>query len=237
MDKENVQVGFEDIIRLSNGLDNYGYPRSAATISVDKVINEEDTENISNVELTGAEINIFSSGGCAIVQVDFPPTSLFAFNKSKDMCDEWFNNFKENVEDNKFLMMTIIPSSLIGQLILMYNNLVYYQVNELPKGNRLVLAFDNNATQVLESEGFDYIEIINAVNSELREEEEELNNELDLVEQELKEIESKNIYAENVIEKYGKVDYNVEDVLEQEDDSNRKTETNKSSFFRFTKED
>ena len=202
---EKFKITFNDIVKVANGRDETDAPCSSATLSIDE-IEENETKNIQEVFFKEAEINLFYSGGCIVCQADFPITSSFEYHQALNMCKDWMIHMPENMDNNKLLSLTLVPHLLMGEIILFFNELVYYSGHQVDKCFRLILCFNNESTQVFETEDIDYEEIIKNVNLELNEEENQILEEIEEIEKETKDIENENnIYNQFIQKNYGNI--------------------------------
>lgn len=59
------------ILFLTNGTDVNGVPLSSGMLAIDRIVSEDKTETVKNIPLIDGVITIHSSGGCAVITVDF----------------------------------------------------------------------------------------------------------------------------------------------------------------------
>ena len=201
MDKQEYELRFEDIVRLSCGVDDTSTPRSFASLYLDEIRDLHSEDGIVNkqlIQLKNAVLNIFMAGGCVVVQVDFPKSNKREFNQCLDLCAEWCN--PNSYADSEFQYacgLIVLPSLLEGELGILFSDMVYFTNVPLPDTLRLVMCFDNGATTVIEDEEVNYEELLNQAISEVKSEEDKLDREIDEMQKEIDEInQSQNIYQQ-----------------------------------------
>lgn len=203
------ELTYDEILGVISGRDEVGAPNSAATLSIDEIISERDVKSINNVIFDNAEITIYTYGGCAVLEVDFPYNSLPSYKRAMALCQEWFNEIEDKEHDNRILSLTLVPLRLLGKIFLLFRNLVYYTGNSTSNGSRLILCFDNNVTNILETEDINYREIFASVEAELTKREEDVDEQILQIEEETRKIKEENVYEKNIQDKYGKMDIEI----------------------------
>lgn len=220
------KLKFENIVKLSNGMDESDLPCATATLAIDEIISNDKVNNITSLFLKDAEINMFFSGGCMVVQVDFPFTSNYEYYRSLDICKQYFDEITKF--ENNYLTLTVVPYKLLGEIVVLLCDLVYFTEIKKDNGFRLLMCFNNESTQVYNTDEIDYQDIVKQVDEELDEEENKLVEEINRVEQETKEIEKENnIYAQSVKEQYNNA---------QQIQNNKEENIEKNSYFRHTED-
>ena len=246
--EEIIEVEFQDILRISSGLDESGNPRSAGTLSILEVngleniqteedadkLSEKDVKTIKEVTISTSAINLFVSGGCAIVDIDLPLQSAFEYRSIVSICKNWLDNINNEKYDNQLLSFTLVPLLLQGQISIVFHNLTYYSGISNDNGYKIILAFDNNVTDCYEIDGIDYKAIKAAVANEIKLEDEALEKEIMEAEEEIKKLERENNpYLDTINEQYNPDSLSLANL----DDENNQTETYKKYGIRFTEDD
>lgn len=175
-----IEIPWNDLFRISSGKNSDGYPRSAATLAIDKIVDNKP-EKIKEVFLKNAIISFCVSGGCATIIVDYPQTEYASFQATKNMYESWFT--KEILDEKKELSLTVVPFALAGKVVLLFTNLVFadnYQfMIEKQKINRIIFCFDNNSTAVATTDEINYMHLYNDIKLELKRMEDEIDSEID----------------------------------------------------------
>lgn len=160
MEKRELELPLELILKIASGRDSDGIPRSASAIGIEKVLNEKETETVTDLFMEDAVTNIYQSGGAAVLTFDFKYNALGIYRKCKQLCEEWL---KEQTEGCQF-STTVAPYTLTGQIILIFTQLMFtdgyeYKNEQNQPVYRLILGFDHTATIVLETNQIDYAQI------------------------------------------------------------------------------
>lgn len=200
---EEFKIEYEDLILASSGILDNGSPASMATIMVDKI--SESGEQVADMQITmqSAVLHFFYSGGCLVAQVDFPKTATAEYNRTAYVLSTFMEKSgqPEYLKDHGFGMV-IIPMAFYGQITIVAQDLVYFTGFDLPDGSkRLIMCFNDLATQVLQNDDIDYAEIEETVKQAAQREEAKLNDELNAVYAELEEVNKSNPYQEMIDEK------------------------------------
>ena len=120
-----------------------------------------------------------------------------------------------------------VPNLLLGQITMVFQELVYYLGVEGEDFFRIMLCFDNNKSDMLETSDIDYSEIRKLVIEEMTEEQRLLDQEFDKAQYELEEAEKaeREAYYENNIKP-------LYDRQNEEVDENNNEEQKESLFKR-----
>lgn len=177
--EKTVELTWQDVIKISNGTDDEGLPRSSAILGLDKIVNEKETKKIDECFMELGVIHIYSSGGAVTVTIDFPNNQMFAYRKCKKMCEDWLGNMEDESRLNQQLSLCVAPYALEGQIFIFFNQLVFADGYENEKkSGRMILTFDNNATVASEVTGINYQKIKHDIEEELRHQEQILKDEV-----------------------------------------------------------
>lgn len=179
MEKRELELPLELILKIASGRDSDGIPRSASAIGIEKVLNEKETETVTDLFMEDAVTNIYQSGGAAVLTFDFKYNALGIYRKCKQLCEEWL---KEQTEGCQF-STTVAPYTLTGQIILIFTQLMFtdgyeYKNEQNQPVYRLILGFDHTATIVLETNQIDYAQIQYEITEDLKRYEEEIDEQL-----------------------------------------------------------
>jgi hypothetical protein len=226
-EENTLNVTLDDILNIASGVDEDGYPFSSATISIENDNTENRTFRPKTVDITMGEFNFYIDGGCAVMQIDFPHRGMSEYKKVMHICKDWTENKYNNYSEDVMMSTLVVPRLLKGQIVFMFQDLVYYTGIVLDNLERIILCFDNTQSNVIENENINYEEIERTVEDELRKEEEELDRQYFEVKKELEEAENVNYYEENIKEKMN-IDYTR--TTDDADDSNQDTEKIKRKY-------
>lgn len=207
-DENIVEIDFQDVIRIASGVDDAGNPNSSVSLAIYKLgEREDDILTEQEVAFSNAVTSIFASGGCIVVQVDFPSSCKFESRRATQIAAEWMGNMNSEAYKNKFLSLVIVPLQLFGQIYISLSELVYFSAFYVAKDEtRLILCFDNTSTQCYETGDIDLESIQSQVDQELRDEEQALDDEAYDIEQQIKKLQEYNPYEEEIRRKYSSVD-------------------------------
>lgn len=211
------QVSWLDLLTIASGADMDDLPRSAGTLAIDRIVSETEAVTDEELFLEMGVFSIHSSGGAAVVTVDFPSDKTFVYRKAKRMCENWLNHLNDESSENNQLSLCIVPYALEGQLVVVYNQLIFVDGYESERNqHRLILTFDNNATTALETEDIDYNAIQLRITEELRAYEQQIDEQIaQLIEEEKNLKEEENIVAEEMKNKLNNpLEHNREIALE-----------------------
>ena len=199
--EEDIELSFEEIINAASGLSADGQPATAGNIMISRLVEEGVVKNDEEASFGTAVIDFFASGGCMVVQADFPMKDTKNFEKIADICSTYMTQVgNEAWHENRDLIAIMVPLAFYGDISIVLQDLVYFTaINLENNGTRLIMCFNNMMTQLVENEDIDYNKIVlEARNQEMREED-KLRNDLQMAEDKLKDLENQeNSYAMNV---------------------------------------
>ena len=242
MDDNVIEIEISDLIKISNGVDEDGKARSAGSLTITKVngmyeksedeIQEKDVKTVKEVTVGGSTINMFVQGGCAVVEIDMPAQFAFEYRNMMEILSKWFKDIDNPEYDDHLLTFSVVPLILGGQITLLFQNIAYYSGIRTDDGYKLIMCFDNTATEYYEIEGIDYRAIQMAIEDELRQEEEIIAQQLIEAENELKKIkEEENPYLQNLKAQYGS-DLEIKESDDDDDDGSKE-----NNYMRVVKDD
>ena len=230
----DVTITFQELIQIMNGVDENNNPLTAASLTEERPLkNNKSFETINSISFEGGVFKINASGGCIVVEVEFPKTMIYKYTQIIRECQSWFDNINNPKYDNRILTLTLVPLIAQGQLTVLLDNLVYFFGVKLDKTEKVILCFDNNKTQIYQTEDINFAQIKVNVDKELKRQEDELNQELDDIEQEIKDIESKNVFDESIaktIENPASDLLSTNDLYNNEEEQETNTEIDEDEF-------
>ena len=174
-----------ELYDIASGCDKQKLPYSAGRISIASA--EDEIEAYST---NSAVINISSSGGCAVLTIDFPLSMTKVWENTKKMAVKWLDNMDDYADDVYFTVL-VMPYLLEGKINILFRDLCFCDGYATDKIKRLILAFDNNATCIYEDTDVDFDKVVIEMKAELRRREEEIDLELLSLDDEEKELNSK----------------------------------------------
>lgn len=183
-----------------------------------------------------ANINVFSRGGCSVVELVFNKSDGFEFKKIQNL----FEKYVEDSEECKqILTLVIVPEIYDGSIYIAMSDLVYYNTTISPSELKISASFNNDATQVITDSVVDVRKLKAEVESELRLEEDRLDEEIMELEEEYNKIHNKNIYEENLMNDFSTLDLEYsEDLDSSAEESLYKRNTGNENYGkRYTVED
>lgn len=212
----NQRELWNKILYLTNGIDVNGIPLSSGMLAIDRIVSRDKTETVKNIPLIDGVITIHSSGGCAVITVDFPASAKGSAMLAMQTADDWIKELNNSSEDDCILTLTITPLLLGGAFFLIYNQLVFSDLYNTESGSRLILAFDNIETAAVEDKNTNFYQIIQQEEEELRRQEEEIQASI----QEAEAIQKKknNPYEQYVKDNIASLDFR--DIVQSDDNDN-----------------
>ena len=231
-DHTTMTLTIEEILEAAKGTDPDGSPRSAASLSVDRV-DGSHAECLREEMLEQAVFTLFISGGAAAVTADFPALSRGAYTRCLELCRGYLEQLRDPAHDREVLSLILVPFLLEGQVVLHFTQLVFCDGYEKDGVLRLILVFDNQACGLLETDQIDYEAIHREIDLELKRYEEEIDAD---IEQALEE-EQEAKHQENQIDREMKERFRHPITgTEQEPDPAKPRETEEHPNVRFSDE-
>ena len=197
-EENKFEINIEEALELSQGFDEEENPSSVAMVSIEQGFEDGTSRTRDNSFINQGVFSFSISGGCAVVQVDFPREGGSEYARVVKLLQKWFEN-KENPDyADCMLMTTIVPKLLKGKLVFIFEDLVYFTGIMLQNTERLIMCFDNEIASAAELDGVNYEEIVREAEKEALREEEELQNEYDNLMEKIKKEEEYNPYEDNI---------------------------------------
>ena len=217
MSNNTIEINWDDVLEIASGKDEHGIAASAASLALDEIKPDKTLNNLKEIYLSDAILNIHSSGGCVIITADFPPISRKYAKESSDLCESWLEDLNCTSKDNQLLSLTVTPFLLEGQIFVIFNQLVFTDTYTMQYGyQRLILGFDNLATMPIESQDINYREIVAEMESELKRREEQIDEEIEELLEQKKELEEQNEYGDDIRQQLNDIDTIVENSKKEE---------------------
>lgn len=235
MANDEYFINYTKLIEVCNLKDENGFSKCGATISIDEITDFKEPKNIKQVGIM-ANINVFSRGGCSVVELVFNKSDGFEFKKIQNL----FEKYVEDSEECKqILTLVIVPEIYDGSIYIAMSDLVYYNTTISPSELKISASFNNDATQVITDSVVDVRKLKAEVESELRLEEDRLDEEIMELEEEYNKIHNKNIYEENLMNDFSTLDLEYsEDLDSSAEESLYKRNTGNENYGkRYTVED
>ena len=157
-----MNITWDEIMHVANGVDEDGYPRSAANIIVYRADNEEVSLD-NQCFLKGAEINLYAKGACAVLTADFNASHYVDYQQCKKICITYLMQ-----EERENLSVILVPLLLKGNIFVVFHNLFFADGYKDDKNYRLILCFECNDVQIVENTDIDYDQISFEVLSEVK---------------------------------------------------------------------
>lgn len=195
--KNAFEISIEEALELSQGVDKEGNPSSVAMISIEQGYEDGTNRTRDSGFINQGAFSYSISGGCAVVQVDFPREGGSEYARAAKILQKWIENKGNPEYADCMLMTTIVPKLLKGKLVFIFEDLVYFTGIMLQNTERLIMCFDNEIASAAELDDINYEEIVREAEKEALREEEELQNEYDNLVEKIKK-EEYNPYEENI---------------------------------------
>lgn len=224
-EKETASISYEDLLMVASGTFDTGEPASIGTVVIDKLNSAGEQVPDMEILLQKSMFSFFASGGCLVVQVDFPPTGAFEYSKAIDILATYHANASDEEYVNTHVLgVIVVPMLFQGQITISLRDLVYFTGFDLPNlEKRLIMCFNDLETEVMDTSGMvDYEKLESQIKAEIQREQDKLQEEIDAVNEELENEKKINPYSEALLEKYNQSpELNLEKHGEGADDSNK----------------
>ena len=184
------EIDMFELFDIASGCDREKLPYSAGGFTIldssfdePKIIHSSDLEN--------AVININATGGCAVITIDYPVSMISKWQNTYSILKEWLKDLNSSNKVNEYFYFMVIPYILNGEIEIIFSDLCFCDAYAMGNKRRLILGFDNNATNVLLDENSDFDNYVIEMKAELKRREEEVDVELLALEEEEKELNMK----------------------------------------------
>lgn len=206
-DVKQLNMKYEDLLLIASGELESGEPSSIATVAIDRLTNEGEQVTDMQMIIQSAYFSYFASGGCLVVQIDFPQKARFEYERTINIV----STFLSHSQDEEYLKthglgVVVVPMALEGQITMLLQDLVYFTGFDMPEyGTRLIMCFNDLATVVTSSgEEINYEELNAQARAQALREKESIQQQIDAVEQEIYEMENQNPYQQKIQEQLAK---------------------------------
>lgn len=179
-----------ELYDIASGRDSTNTPYSIG--SLNRIVeNDGQYEMVDFCDTNEAEININASGGCAVITIDFPKNMLNAWKNTNRIATEWLKNINEPNMDNQSCTFLVIPYLLCGRIQIIFDEMCFCDSYESNNFFRVILGFDNYATNITEDDDADIEDLVLGMKAELKRREDELDAEILELEKQEKDLNSK----------------------------------------------
>lgn len=200
-----LNIKYDELLSVASGIMKDGNPASIATAVIDKIsLSGEQTADMQTI-MQEAVIYLFHSGGCTVMQADFPKTAAFEFSRVIEI----LSAYSQNSSDEEYLKthgfgVFVVPMALYGQVSIVYQDVVYFTGFDLPNmEKRLIICFNDEVTEVIcTGDEIDYAEIEQSVMADAQREHDKIEQEIRQVQAELEKEQNENPYQKMIQEKY-----------------------------------
>jgi len=230
--EKGYSINYTKLIELCNLKDENNISQCGATLSIDEINDFKEPKNILQQGIN-ANVNIYSRGGCSVVELIYSIESSFEFKRIQSLFKQCVDyNDEKNV---RILTLIIVPKIYEGCIFITMSDLVYFNTTITPKELKISAAFNNDATQVLTDDAVDIRELEAEVELELRHKEEELDSEIEELEKIYKEQNNRNVYEDNLQGTIGTVNFEYNENKEYGNNSLKSTLRRDSNYENYGK--
>lgn len=204
METEKVIFPWDEFFFVANGVDINQIPLSIGTLSIDEEKTPgEEYLNVATEYLEEAAFDIKASGGCAVITADMERKKMPIIERIHNLCTKWLEDVEKNSPEieKQYLTLTIIPFALNGKIIMIYNQLVFFDYYEFDDTIRLIFGFDNTQTTPMVTDEVDFEKYLKEAELEVKAELEEIQAEIDEAEAIIEESKKYNPYEERIKER------------------------------------
>lgn len=171
----NDEIVLEDILDLCTGQQKDGSLMAGSSIAV-FTQTKEGKPLLRRNAAVNVPLEIHCVGGCLVIAAEFNMKDRAKFINATKVCMDWL---ADTSEDSGLFTFTIVPLLLEAKVSVILQNIVYCDFYKKENDiNRLILAFDNNATTLFGTEDIDYDQIKLQVEKEIEQKERDLDAEL-----------------------------------------------------------
>ncbi len=207
---------WDEILKLTNGVDINGFPLSAGALSLSEVSDAKQIKELSEIIFKEAVIQIHMSGGCVVVTVNFPKTARKEYRQSKSLLENWMKNLENDSHDKEILSVTVTPLLLNGTFFLIMTNLVFFDSYDTNSAYRLIMAFDNNETIPVITDEINISQIIIEAEQQYERELNEIRMSIQEAEEEEAKANNTNPYEKSLMNQIGTFNYETADDVTSE---------------------
>lgn len=242
-----LNINYEDLLLVSSGVDDEGVPVSLATITIDKVVGDDEQYGEKTITLDKAVMNFFYSGGCLVIQADFASDGGYEYARAVAIMQEFLENANDaEYINNHFFGVVVVPMFLAGQVTIVMQDLVYFTGMDLPDNEkRLIMCFNDLESQVVYAgESVDMKEIENSLRAQIERQIARMDDEIAAINKEIEEANNYNPYQQSLKEQFDRMPgeglhHNGEDEYgyDDDDDDNGKGSGGSSSWMRSASDD
>ena len=144
-------VTLKEIQASACGTDAQGNTRAVLTMVLNNIKSGQALKQKMSVDIATAKLQIYTRGGCVVLQADFQIADASLYHKAMGICNRYFSQR----EDGDAVGVYVLPVMYAGALTLLYTGLAYYVGFRIEKGFRLVLCFDHFSTMIYTADGMD----------------------------------------------------------------------------------
>lgn len=187
---------------------------------------------LKDVLLEEAAINIFNYKGATIVQADLSPDKRPIFTQASNICKDWINFVPENRKE--FVVLRLMPIIFECKLTIVFTDMVYYDAQFSGNNLRLIMVFNEEATEVYTDESIDFEKISSDAEREVNSELNRLEQENFALYKEIEEMEKSHMFEDKIKEDMKEIiDPTSKNMAENRD---RTDEMNSNPFMRIRKD-
>lgn len=138
-----------------------------------------------------------------MITADMERKKMPIIERIHNLCTKWLEDVEKNSPEieKQYLTLTIIPFALNGKIIMIYNQLVFFDYYEFDDTIRLIFGFDNTQTTPMVTDEVDFEKYLKEAELEVKAELEEIQAEIDEAEAIIEESKNYNPYEERIKER------------------------------------
>lgn len=153
-------IEYNDLLYITEGHDRNGFPLAAGALQIDEIYSETESKQIDYIYLRNGVYHIRAYGGCAVVTVDIPPEDAQCTKAAAKLCEKWFAEIENPEYDNQLLSLVVTPLIAEGMINLVFQQLVWFDTYKKDRQQRIVFAFNGNATGMVVSDEINFRQMI-----------------------------------------------------------------------------
>jgi len=224
-----------NLLWLYEVISSYEDHATVGALLTRNLVSKEEFKTIREVYLEEAAINIFSYGGATVIQADFTPDKKASFTHATNLCKEWMNCVPEDENKKDIINLILVPLLFEAKLQIVFTNLIYYD-SQFNGGNlRLILVFDETATDVIQNEDINFEEIFIETEREVKSEIKKIEDENFALMKEIEEMEKSHDFENKVKADMQNIADPTQRILEQKAKNATRRENN--PFMRIRKDE